>query len=65
MIVRFVKIGGIVDHHCLNFLFIMYTKDLLVVLYCPMLKPSTREYTLFDLFKIQKKIFKKRTGLHF
>jgi hypothetical protein len=24
MIVRFVDIGGIVDHHCLNFLFIKY-----------------------------------------
>jgi len=40
VIVRFVKIGGIVDHHCLNFQFIIYTKDLLIVLYCPMLKPS-------------------------
>ena len=25
-IVRFVDIGGIVDHHCLNFLFIIYDK---------------------------------------
>jgi len=24
VIVRFVDIGGIVDHHCLNFLFIIY-----------------------------------------
>jgi hypothetical protein len=28
MIVCFVDIGGIVDHHCLNFLFIMYIRKL-------------------------------------
>ena len=27
MIVRFVDIGGINDHHCLNFLFITYIFD--------------------------------------
>jgi len=30
VIVRFVDNGGIVDHHCLNFLFIMYVTCIII-----------------------------------
>jgi hypothetical protein len=34
--VRFVDIGGIVDHHCLNFLFIIDIKSVSVIIgFCP------------------------------
>ena len=31
MIVHFVDIGGIVDHHCLNFLFIMTIWNVIII----------------------------------
>jgi len=31
VIVRFADIGGIVDHHCLNFLFIIISEDFEII----------------------------------
>ena len=44
MVVRFVEIGGIVDHYCLNFLFLI--TDINIFLY-PLFQSTYKEVQLF------------------